>query len=666
MDALSIMKTFDNSSPIHRASRVSAVWGRFALAALVPLAVMQPALAQSKVSDADLEIASPAAGQRLDTKTFVFANNILVDQEAFAKAMAAWTGRDLSAAELEKATAAAAEHLRAQGHANVKVSLANERGTVRVRIDGLKPTAKAYANVKAVEPVVDVSAIVVDGVTKASAQELQAAVQPWVGKALTVAQLQEPARAVTDLLKSKGLSLAQAFVPAQDLQKGQLRVQVVEGVLDAATGVSGVVVKGLKRTKPALVERTIAPGAVAGQPLRAADLEQRLILANELPGLKLKASLVPGSKFGTTAVEVTAEEELSKSISVSADNHGNRYTGQTRLSADVDFYSPTGNGDLITVGGMTSKDSGSVKLAWSVPVAYKDVRIGASFAASQSNMTPQNIDVRFDGQSQQLSLFGQLPLVRRTDASVTAQLSVDNKKLSNDFEDVLFDKREVNSMSLGFNGAFLSADRLGQSRWSTTMSVGQTRVLNRLESLNPRLDTDGRFAKVVADYRVSRPLASAGEAGKWTWNARTSGQLHVRGANLDNSEKFQLGGPDGVRGYPVGEGSGDTGVLASLELSRPFKLDRVHASRFFMFVDTGSITRNPNASSAAEAADGIPNTYSLSSAGLGMKLDFTPTTLLQLAIATPWGKNPAAVNSLNSDGRSLSQTRMWVTLNGRF
>lgn len=660
------MKTLENSSPIHRSSRVAAVWGRCALAALMPLAVVQPVMANTRVLDADLEIATPSAGQRLDIKSIVFADNILVDQDALSKAVAAWSGRDLTNGQLEEAVAAVAAHLRAQGHTKVTVSMSNERGAVKVRVDGLQPTAKAYADVKAATPVVDVSSIVVEGATQASAAELQAAVQPWVGKAITVAQLQEPARAVTNLLKSKGLSLAQAFVPAQNLQNGQLRVQVVEGTLDAGMGVSGVVVKGVQRTDPALVARTIAPGAVAGAPLRAAELEKRLILANELPGLTLKASLVPGSKFGTTAVEVTAEEELSKSINVSVDNHGNRYTGDARVSADVELYSPSGKGDQISVGGTASKDAGSFKLAWSLPVAFKDARLGASLSASQSNMTPQNVNVRFDGQSKQLSLFGQLPLVRRTDASVTAQLSVDNKKLSNDFEGMLFDKREINSLSLGFNGAFLSSDRLGQSRWSTALTGGHTRVLNQLESLNPRLDTQGRFAKLSADYRVSRPLASAGEAGKWSWSVRTSGQLHLSGANLDNAEKFQLGGPEGVRGYPVGEASGDSGVLASLEFSRAFPMERVHAARFVLFADTGSITRNPNAASSAEASDGMPNTYKLSSGGLGLKLNFTPTTLMQLVLATPWGKNPAQVNNLNSDGRSMSQTRLWVSINSRF
>lgn len=666
MDALSIMKKLENSSPIHRPNRVASVWGRYALAAMLPFAVMQPALAQSKVSDADLEIASPASGARIDPKTFVYANNILVDQDALAKALAPWTGRDLNGAELEKAAAAVAAHLRTQGQAGVKVSLSQERGVVRVRVDGLAPTEKAYAQVKAVAPVVDVKSIQVQGATQASADELQTAVQPWVGKALTVAQLQEPARAVTDLLKSKGLSLAQAFVPAQDLQNGVLRLQVVEGVLDAATGISGVVVKGVQRTDPAIVARTVSPGAVAGQPLRAAELEQRLMLANELPGLKLKASLVPGSQFGTTAVEVTAEEEKARSIQIYTDNHGNRWTGQARMGFDMDIYSPTGKGDQISLGGVASRDSGSAKLAWSTPIEYKDVRLGASLSGSQSNMSPQNVNVRFDGRATVFSLFGQMPIRRQAASSVNALLSVDNKQLSNDFEGMLFDKREVNSLSVGFNGSYLSDDRQGQSRWATTLTTGSVHLRDRLVSLNPRLDTQGNFTKLVGDYRMSRPLAADGEAGKWTVSARASGQMHVGGANLDNAEKFQLGGADGVRGYPVGEGWGDAGYLGSLELSRPLTVEKLHSARFMLFVDTGSITRNPKAAQAAEATDGVANTYRLHSAGLGLKLDFNPTTMMQLLVASPWGKNPAQVNGLNTDGRGMSTTRVWLTLNGRF
>jgi hemolysin activation/secretion protein len=37
------------------------------------------------------------------------------------------------------------------------------------------------------------------------------------------------------------------------------------------------------------------------------------------------------------------------------------------------------------------------------------------------------------------------------------------------------------------------------------------------------------------------------------------------GANLDSSEKISLGGPNGVRAYPVGESSSDEAWIASLE-----------------------------------------------------------------------------------------------------
>ncbi len=47
--------------------------------------------------------------------------------------------------------------------------------------------------------------------------------------------------------------------------------------------------------------------------------------------------------------------------------------------------------------------------------------------------------------------------------------------------------------------------------------------------------------------------------------AALSGQIADK--NLDSSQKFSLGGPNGVMGYAVGDGGGDDGYLADLELS---------------------------------------------------------------------------------------------------
>ncbi len=45
-------------------------------------------------------------------------------------------------------------------------------------------------------------------------------------------------------------------------------------------------------------------------------------------------------------------------------------------------------------------------------------------------------------------------------------------------------------------------------------------------------------------------------------------KAQLSSGNLDSSSKFSLGGPAGVRAYPVGEGSGDQGLQLSLEARR--------------------------------------------------------------------------------------------------
>jgi hemolysin activation/secretion protein len=65
--------------------------------------------------------------------------------------------------------------------------------------------------------------------------------------------------------------------------------------------------------------------------------------------------------------------------------------------------------------------------------------------------------------------------------------------------------------------------------------------------------------------------------------------------NLDSSEKFSLGGANGVRAYPQGEGIGDEGYLASLELRHDF----TNTLQATVFYDTGSVTINRNPFGAA-------------------------------------------------------------------
>ncbi|MEO5830112.1 MAG: ShlB/FhaC/HecB family hemolysin secretion/activation protein, partial [Rhodanobacter sp.] len=85
--------------------------------------------------------------------------------------------------------------------------------------------------------------------------------------------------------------------------------------------------------------------------------------------------------------------------------------------------------------------------------------------------------------------------------------------------------------------------------------------------------------------------------------------------NLDPSEKMVLGGMDGIRAYPQGEGFGDEGYLARLELRRllPGLSDHVPGQVHLIgFVDSGHVTINKNPWYAGS------NSENLRSAGVGV------------------------------------------------
>ena len=133
--------------------------------------------------------------------------------------------------------------------------------------------------------------------------------------------------------------------------------------------------------------------------------------------------------------------------------------------------------------------------------------------------------------------------------------------------------------------------------------------------------------------------------------------------NLDSSQKFVLGGPQGVRAYPTGEASGDEGWLLNLEWRR--EIDRNW--RVVAFLDHGEIRLHRNPWSTWNVlTPNLDNQYGLS--GFGASAVWTPTTNSQISatLAQRLGNNPASdVNGNDSDGRSRSP-QLWVQVSAVF
>jgi hemolysin activation/secretion protein len=217
-------------------------------------------------------------------------------------------------------------------------------------------------------------------------------------------------------------------------------------------------------------------------------------------------------------------------------------------------------------------------------------------------------------------------------------------------------------LSLGLNGDRYDSwgGRLG---WSAVLSAGDNDLSGdqgyaALDDASAR--TGGGFQKL--NLAVSR-LSRLDKAGDYQLAVSLSAQLASK--NLDNSEKLQLGGPNGIRAYPMGEGLGDDGWLANAEVRTSLGKFAGADVTLFGFVDAGGIKQYKHTWNGALLA-GKPNQYTLAGAGVGMKLSYDDKGGVSITVANKLGNNPnQSANNTDADGRNRA-ARVWVIGNIAF
>lgn len=599
---------------------------------------------------------------RLSIGGFRFEGEAGLDQQALQGILQPWQGRDLSFAEFEQAVHAVAEHLRTHGHPYAEVSMNRAmlgEGTVAIAVQGLTMPPEP------VVPQVLVTGFSFEGLTLASNEEMQSLLKAQLGQPLSLAQLEAAAQQAAAHLRAKGYPLVQAYLPPQKIQDGVVRIALQEGALDGASGLNGIVVRSnASPVKDSTVAAMLAQGAPAGKPIQAAELERALLVAGEVPGIKkVQAELTPGSVAGTTKVEADVESAGLFNGAVWADNYGNRHAGIARLNTQLNLNSPLGYGEQLSLNATKSDSLDSGKVAIQLPVGHRGAKVGVSASSMNVDMgittdVPRNLS----GDTKVVSLFGSLPLTRSGTANTTLTASLDKKDMKNSLSTLALDDRQITMLSLGLNGDRYDSwgGRLG---WSAVLSAGDNDLSGdlgyaALDDASAR--TGGGFQKL--NLAVSR-LSRLDKAGNYQLALSLSAQLASK--NLDNSEKLQLGGPSGIRAYPMGEGLGDDGWLANAEVRTSLGKFAGGDVTLFGFVDAGGIKQYKHTWNGALPA-GKPNQYTLAGAGVGMKLSYDDKGGVSITVANKLGSNPnQSANNTDADGRNRA-ARVWVIGNIAF
>ena len=165
--------------------------------------------------------------------------------------------------------------------------------------------------------------IKVEGATVFSQSQLQSYASALIGKEVAMSQVFGIAQAITGAYSDAGYPLSVAYLPAQEIKDGIVTIRVVEGF------VSEVEVSGDAGNAADLL-KSYGENLKAVRPLTNRALERYVLLANDIPGLAVRAVFDRASS-GTGGVKlIFAVTRKNVEVAVGANNRGSRALGRDR------------------------------------------------------------------------------------------------------------------------------------------------------------------------------------------------------------------------------------------------------------------------------------------------------------------------------------------------
>lgn len=490
---------------------------------------------------------------------------------------------------------------------------------------------------------VTLTSVSVAGASVFTEAELLAVLGEFAGKSYDLAGLRDLAERISAHYRDAGYPFARAYIPAQPMADGKLRIDVVEGRYGQvqALGDKALIAAAAGFLSPLKSSEVIA----------SAPLERATLILDDQPGIQAAPIIRPGQELGTGDLDVRVTRTPGFSGDIGFDNHGNRFTGEHRVRANLQWDSPFLFGDQFSVRSLYSdEDMWLGSLGYSLPLGSSGLRGNVGYSHTYYELAKNFANLGATGTAKVASLGVTYPLIRSQSANLNLAVTYQHKKLNDKQRSAnTDDSKSSDSLPIALN--FDRRDGL----WGGGISYGSLAYTTGLVSLDSVLEntdrtsgqnTRGSFGKWNLD--IARVQATP--VVNLTLFARVSAQW--AGKNLDSSEGFSLGGANGVRGYPSGEGNGDEGWMAQLELRYA-----IGAFSPYAFHDSGRV--NINADQGSLAAVPTTNHRSIGSFGVGTR--YTEGNV-NIDASLAWRSHGGQPQSDTAD----STPRAWVTVGYKF
>ena len=439
--------------------------------------------------------------------------------------------------------------------------------------------------------------VTIEGATAYTSQQLAGTIGDLIGPDTPLAKIETARLAILDRYRQDGFILTAVFASID--AQGTLTFLVTEGriaevKLDGDIGPAGTTVLNFLNH---LTEQ---------RPIDVATLERWLLLAQEVPGVTIRAVLRPSTDEPGALTLIAEVKRAAFSGLFVADNAAYPLTGPAEGLLVIDANSFTQYGDkteasIYRTSGNTST-FGQASTEWFVGGSGLRVQIYGGYGPTHPSSPLR--DIGYEGTTTVFGVSARYPLIRRRQQTMdlTASLDAIQSDVSVGNGAVSVSKDTIRVLRFGASYALhdilLGADRGATNALKVRLSQGLPAFGASVSvgSTAPASNEAISFTKINAEISRTQTLFEP-------WNGADVSLLGLVAGQKSNQvlpqvEQFQLGGLQLNPGYYSGEVTGDSAlaVYAELQLNDTWSIPLWRhfdaATQFFGFWSWGETWNN--------------------------------------------------------------------------
>ena len=461
------------------------------------------------------------------------------------------------------------------------------------------------------------------GATVFTPEQLADAYEPWLGKQISITEIEQILATITDTYRRVGYALSYAIAPPQTLDFGILQIRVVEGYIAKVTFAGAA--PGGESLLAAYADKITSE-----RPVTLATIERYSLLLSDAPGVVVRPSIRSLEDIGAHELILTLDKNPVQA-GAGLDNRGTHAVGPLQAYGVASFNSVFGGLERTSVTLSTVPDN-------SRELRYGEVNheefLGSEGTRGFVSVSHSSLDtytdithIKKDGESTRGSIGAKHPLIRARAQNLWVSGRFDVINSSQSQEGDSFDDR-LRVMRAGTQ-YFVSDEWAGDNLASVEFSQGFD-ALGASHDGGPNLSRAGGRT----DFRKFTFELGRQQSFGRNYSALIQGIAQKSGHTLLSGEEIALGGKRFGRAFDPGEVSGRDGAAASLEL-------RLHDStgwhfltsyQLYVFGDVGAVWNSDRPRDA------------VSSTGAGTRIEFVPGFTGNLELAVPVNRGVFAEN----------------------